>query len=133
LQPSLDSTALLLSKTAAQQTPAELQTSATNAFNAVFHRTDVKNVAVTASYSAIGGSKVTLTGSATVPTDFLNVLGFSEIDISATTTTTWGNTKLRVALLLDNTGSMASANKMTALKAASHNLLDSRSFRSTRT
>lgn len=29
-----------------------------------------------------------------------------------------------MALLLDNTGSMASANKMTALKAASHNLLD---------
>lgn len=55
----------------------------------MFHRTDVKNVAVSASYSAIAGSKVTLTGSATVPTDFFNVLGFSEIDISATTTTTW--------------------------------------------
>jgi Flp pilus assembly protein TadG len=124
LQTSLDSTALMLSKTAANQTPAELQASATGVFNALFNRSDVQNVAVTANYTSIAGSKVTLTGSAIVPTDFLNVLGFSAINISATTTTTWGNTRLRVALVLDNTGSMASDNKMTALKAASHNLLD---------
>jgi hypothetical protein len=36
---------------------------------------------------------------------------------------TWGNTRLRVALVLDNTGSMASDGKMSALKTASHNLL----------
>ena len=45
------------------------------------------------------------------------------INIAATTTSTWGNTRLRVALVLDNTGSMASSNKMTALKTASQNLL----------
>ena len=38
-------------------------------------------------------------------------------------TSTWGNTRLRVALVLDNTGSMSSSNKMTALKTASKNLL----------
>jgi Flp pilus assembly protein TadG len=124
LQASLDSTALLLSKTASTKTPEELQLAATDAFNAMFHRPDVKDVEVTATYSSIDGSKVTLDGSAIVPTDFLNVLGFSEIKITATTTTTWGNTRLRVALVLDNTGSMASSDKMTALKAASHNLLD---------
>lgn len=68
LQAALDSTALLLSKTAAQQTPIELQTAATNAFNAMFHRSDVTNVAVTASYSSVAGSKATLTGTVTVPT-----------------------------------------------------------------
>ena len=36
---------------------------------------------------------------------------------------TWGNTRLRVALVLDNTGSMASDEKIDALKTASHNLL----------
>src|SRR5262249_43828916 len=36
----------------------------------------------------------------------------------------WGNTRLRVALVLDNTGSMASANKLTALQTATNNLLD---------
>jgi Flp pilus assembly protein TadG len=124
LQASLDSTALLVSKTAANQTPAELQTTATDAFNAMFIRSDVQNAQVTAIYSSAGGSKVTLNGSATVPTDFLNVLGFSSINITASTTAKWGNNKLRVSLVLDNTGSMASDGKMTALKAASHNLLD---------
>ena len=38
-------------------------------------------------------------------------------------TTVWGEAKLRVALALDNTGSMSSSNKMTALKTATHNLL----------
>jgi uncharacterized protein YegL len=36
----------------------------------------------------------------------------------------WGNTKLRVALVLDNTGSMADDSKMTALKTATNALLD---------
>jgi hypothetical protein len=35
----------------------------------------------------------------------------------------WGNTRLRVALVLDTTGSMADAGKMAALKAATKNLL----------
>ena len=36
----------------------------------------------------------------------------------------WGIKKLNLALALDNTGSMASSSKMTALKAAAHNLLN---------
>src|ERR1035437_11116485 len=39
-QTALDSTALMLSKTAAMQTPADLQTAATNEFNALFTRTN---------------------------------------------------------------------------------------------
>ena len=36
---------------------------------------------------------------------------------------TWGNTRLRVALVLDNTASMSDAGKIDALKTASHNPL----------
>jgi uncharacterized protein YegL len=36
----------------------------------------------------------------------------------------WGNSRLRVALVLDNTGSMSSAGKMTALQSATKSLLD---------
>jgi Mg-chelatase subunit ChlD len=35
----------------------------------------------------------------------------------------WGITRLHVALVLDNTGSMADAGKMNALKIATKNLL----------
>jgi Flp pilus assembly protein TadG len=130
-QTALDSTALMLSKTAATDSSSDLQTAATNTFNALFSRPDVKNVTVTANYSTTNGSQIVLDGSATLNTNFLGVLGIDEINISASTTSVWGNTRLRIALVLDNTGSMAqggtSANgytsKMDALKTAAHNLL----------
>jgi uncharacterized protein YegL len=122
-QVALDSTALMLSKTAATQSSSDLQTAATNTFNALFTQPDVKNVTVTVHYSSTNGSQIVLDGSATINTNFLGVLGIDEINITATAKSVWGNTRLRVALVLDNTGSMASANKMTALKTASQNLL----------
>ena len=122
-QAALDSTALMLSKTAATQSGAELQTAATNYFNALFTQTGASNVAITADYTSAGGSKVMLNGTATVNTNFLGVLGYNQLNITASSTSTWGNTRLRVALVLDNTGSMSSSNKMTALKTASQNLL----------
>jgi len=122
-QAALDSTALMLSKTAATQSAVDLQAAATSNFNALFTRTNANNIVITANYSATSGSQLVLNGSATVNTNFLGVLGYDHIDITGSTTSTWGNTRLRVALVLDNTGSMASANKMTALKAASHSLL----------
>src|SRR5471032_2201232 len=122
-QAALDSTALMLSKTAATQSAADLQTTATNTFNALFTRSDVSNIAIATNYASSNGSTVTLNGSATINTNFLSVLGYSHLDITASTTSTWGNTRLRVALVLDNTGSMSSSNKMTALKTASQNLL----------
>ena len=123
-QNALDSTALMLSKTASTDTSTDLQSQATNYFTAVFNRPDVQNVQVTANYSNSIGSKVDLTASATIATSFLSVLNIDHINISAATTSTWGNTRLRVALVLDNTGSMASSSKMTALKTASQNLLN---------
>src|SRR5476651_445022 len=122
-QAALDSTALMLSKTASTQSAADLQTTANNTFNALFTRTDVSNVAIATNYASSNGSIVTLNGSAQINTNFLSVLGYSHLDITASTTSTWGNTRLRVALVLDNTGSMSSSNKMTALKTASQNLL----------
>jgi len=122
-QAALDSTALMLAKNAATQSGADLQSTATNTFNALFSRPDVSNIAITASYVSAGGSTVTLNGTATINTNFLGVLGYSQLNISAMTKSTWGNTRLRVTLVLDNTGSMASSNKMTALKTASQNLL----------
>lgn len=122
-QTSLDSTALMLARTAATQTGADLQSTATGYFNALFTRSDVTGVAVTANYDSTIGSKVTISATAMVQTNFLGVLGYGQIPISASTTSVWGNTRLRVALVLDNTGSMASSSKMSALKTASQNLL----------
>ena len=62
---------------------------------------------MTATYSTTGGSKITLNGTATINTNFLGLLGYSQLNITATSVSQWGNTRLRVALVLDNTGSMA--------------------------
>jgi hypothetical protein len=43
--------------------------------------------------------------------------------VTGSSTTKWGSTRLRVALVLDNTGSMADDNKIVALKSATHSLL----------
>jgi uncharacterized protein YegL len=53
----------------------------------------------------------------------MGIMGFSQLPINVSSTTAWGMSRLRVALVLDNTGSMSSSGKMTALKKASHNLL----------
>jgi len=122
-QAALDSTALAISKSAATSTPADLQAAATNYFNALFTKPNVTNVSVTATYTGTAGSKLVLNGAATLKTNVMGVLGYDHIDLKAGATSTWGDTRLRVALVLDNTGSMANSDKMTALKTASQNLL----------
>ena len=89
LQAAVDSTALIVSKSAATQSSGDLQTAASNAFAALYTRPEASNAAVTASYSSTDGSKVTLTGSAVVKTMILNALGIDQIAISATATSGW--------------------------------------------
>lgn len=123
-QVALDSTALSLSKDAMNKSNTALQTEATNTFNALFNRPGVTNVQVTPNYTNDGGSKLTLSGTAVVHTSFLSIIGVSQINIDSTAVSTWGNTRLRVALVLDNTGSMNDDGKIAALKTASQNLLN---------
>jgi Flp pilus assembly protein TadG len=130
LQDAVDATALMLAQNAPNQTPSQLQQSANAFFLANFTRTDAQNPTVTASYtqSAGGGFTVTVTGSTAINTNFMNVLGISQLPISTTGSVNWNNAKLRVALVLDNTGSMAEqdsggTSKISALKTAAHNLL----------
>ncbi|HEY4140147.1 MAG TPA: TadE/TadG family type IV pilus assembly protein [Pseudolabrys sp.] len=123
MQAALDSTALMLAKDAATVTSAQLQTNATNYFNSLFTRPEAKNVVVSASYTTDGGSKVLVTGVANVPTTFLGIIGYNNIAVNGSSTTAWGSTRLRVALVLDTTGSMSDDGKIAALKTATNNLL----------
>jgi Flp pilus assembly protein TadG len=123
MQAALDSTALMLAKDAATVTSAQLQTNATNYFNALFTRPEATSVAVTATYTATGGSKVVVNGTANVPTAFLGIIGYNTIPVTGSSTTAWGSTRLRVALALDTTGSMADDGKIAALKSSTKALL----------
>jgi Flp pilus assembly protein TadG len=123
MQGALDATALMLSKEAAGLTSTQLTDKANTYFNTLFHQPDAQGVTITASQTTDGGSSLTVNGAGTVPTSFTKLMGFSDMPFKSTSTVKWGSTKLRVALALDNTGSMSSSGKMTALKAATKNLL----------
>ncbi|MBV8792491.1 MAG: pilus assembly protein [Pseudolabrys sp.] len=124
MQNALDSTALMLARDAATLSNADLQTKALNYFTALFTRPEAKNIAISATYTSSSGSQVVVNGSATVDTGLMSAIGIRQMTINGTATSKWGNTRLRVALVLDNTGSMADYGKMTALKSATHSLLN---------
>ncbi len=123
MQAALDFAALMLSKEATSDTSSQLQTNAQKYFNALFTKPEATGVTVSATYTSSGGSQVLVSGSANVPTSFLGVIGYHDIAVNATSTAKWGSSRLRVALVLDNTGSMADAGKIGALKTATNNLL----------
>jgi Flp pilus assembly protein TadG len=123
LQAALDSTALMLSKQAPSLNAKQLQSTAQNYFNGVFQRPEAQNVSITATYTTSGGSQVIVDGSAAMTTNFMQILGYNSLTVTGTSTVTWGMSKLRLALVLDNTGSMAQSGKMPALQNASHQLL----------
>ena len=124
MQTALDSTALMLAKEAASDTEDQLKTNATKFFKALFTRQEAKDIDVQVSYSTSGGSNVVIQATAALDAEFVRVLGYDTFHLRATSTAKWGITRLRVALVLDNTGSMADAGKMTALKTATKSLID---------
>ncbi|MBR2119842.1 MAG: pilus assembly protein [Pseudomonadota bacterium] len=126
MQSALDTAALMISKDANNLTTAQINQKAQAYFNALFKHPEAQNVTVSAVYtnSTSQGSKVVLTGSGSMDTDFMKMVGLPKLDFGASSTTVWGTTKLRVALALDNTGSMASSGKMDALKTSAKSLID---------
>ncbi len=127
MQAALDSTALMVSRdfSTGKIKASDIASAAQNYFNALYTNTDGQSVTVQTTYTPNtgNGSTVKVTGSGKVTTEFMKVVGVPTMDIGSASTTTWGSVRLRVALVLDTTGSMASAGKMDALKSATQSLL----------
>ncbi|MGH6770305.1 MAG: VWA domain-containing protein [Xanthobacteraceae bacterium] len=125
MQAAVDSTALMLSKDAQNLTTSQLNQKASDIFKALFTRLDVTGITVTPTYTNPSGGNYKLTVAATgkVATSFTKVIGQQNLNIDVSSQVLWGMKKLELALALDNTGSMASSNKMTELKKAAKNLL----------
>jgi Flp pilus assembly protein TadG len=130
MQSSLDSVALMLSKDLTQGLikASEVQTKAQDYFNALYTNKDAaQSATVTATYTpatTTTAANILVTGSGRIMTDFMTVAGFPTMSFNTSSTATWGTSLLRVALVLDNTGSMQSSGKIDALKTASQNLVD---------
>jgi Flp pilus assembly protein TadG len=123
MQSAADMTSLAVAKSAATLTADEIQSQSETIFKASFTRKDATDLAITTSYTTTGGTTLTVGATAKMKTNFLGVMGITEMVLGTSSTSAWGQSRLRVALVLDNTGSMSSSGKLTALKKATKTLL----------
>ena len=110
MQAALDSTALMLAKDLTEGTikTSQISTKADAYFKALYTNPEAKSVTVTATYTqnSGNGSTILVNGSGAIDTGFMRVVGFPTIDFKTSSTSAWGNVRMRVALALDVTGSM---------------------------
>jgi Flp pilus assembly protein TadG len=71
-----------------------------------------------------GNNLVTVAGSAKIETSFMGMFGINYLDVSVNVEVTRESKGLEIALVLDNTGSMASNGKIGALKTATMELIN---------
>jgi Flp pilus assembly protein TadG len=124
MQAAVDGTALMLSKQASTMNQSDIQPKADAYFKALFNRPEATGLQVTATYTTSGGNKIVVGATANVKANFMGLMGINQMKVGAESMAKWGNSRLRVALALDTTGSMSSDGKIEALKTATKALLD---------
>lgn len=102
-------------------TNAQIQTTAQNFFNANYPSTKI-GVPGTLTVTSTT-SKVMLSASASMPTAIMSIVGIDTMSIAANSEITKLGKKLEVALVFDNTGSMAQSSKLSSLQTAAKSFL----------
>ncbi|MBK8008278.1 MAG: TadE/TadG family protein [Rhizobiales bacterium] len=123
MQKALDSTALALAKQM-PLTQAQLDTQGWQIFQASLGKVSVSMQPSDLRITTPATGKLVLNVSGQYQPSISGVIGINSFPVGAHAEVTWGIKKLEVALALDNTGSMSSNNKMTELKKAAKNLID---------
>lgn len=131
MQGALDSAALMVAKdlTAGTITAAEVESKARVYFQGLYVPKDAvySTADIHATYTAQdanGASNIVMTASGFIYTQFMQLAGFQTMDFSTQSTSRWGDTRMRVALVLDTTGSMSQDNKMPNLQTAAKTMID---------
>jgi Flp pilus assembly protein TadG len=128
MQAALDSTALMLAKdlTEGTITTSQIAAKADAYFKALYTNPETKSITITASYTqnSGNGSTILVNGSGAVDTALMRVAGVPTLGFNTSSTSAWGNVRMRVAMVLDVTGSMANSGKMAAMQTAAKALVD---------
>lgn len=124
MQQALDAVVLSLASEAPELSADELNARAKEIFNANFNEPEVSGKTIDVSFTRTNGANLTATASGDVALAMMGIVGIHSLPVSVTSQSKWSTTRLRVALALDNTGSMNDDGKLIALKTATHNLLD---------
>jgi Flp pilus assembly protein TadG len=122
---ALDAAALAVGSSSRELSNSDVQALAQKYFDANYSGNMV-NTPSPVQVSGGGGNVVSLSVSGDLPTTLLKIAGINTLSIGVNNEVTRAHVpkKMQIVLALDNTGSMAQSGKMTALKTASHNLLD---------
>lgn len=72
---------------------------------------------------SLDGDEITVTASARLDTAFMNIFGYKNVTVDATTTVQREVRGLEVVMVLDNTGSMTTNNNIGTLKTATENFI----------
>lgn len=122
LQAALDAAALMVARLVADgRAPSDLTLVARQYVEGNVNPTEMYNLQVAA---FIDGGVVRVTGSGSINPMMANILSGSNLSIAGQAGAVWRTKKIDLVLVLDNTGSMSSSGKMTALKSAAKNLID---------
>ena len=121
LQSAVDSTVLALIREPKGTPVAKLQARA-EAYLAAMH--DKIFTGATNIHVSVAGQNVQVSAEAIMPTAFMKLVRKDTMTLSTTATGTFGRSKVQVALVLDNTGSMGQLGKMPALKSAATDLVN---------
>jgi Flp pilus assembly protein TadG len=123
LQAAVDATALAVAHQPDTITDSDFAAMARSFFDSDFSASDVG--AVLDSFSATrSGNTVEVAASGHLASTLLGVTDPFNLGFTAAGTAALSMKKVEIALVLDNTGSMADDNKMTELQAAANNLID---------
>jgi hypothetical protein len=108
MQGALDAAALLMVKAAQNVDAAQLQSNASNYFNANFHRTEVANIQTSVQASSTsGGYLVDMTVTGSIDTRFMGIMGFASLNLTARAKAASSSDGLGCVLSLDPTASGA--------------------------
>jgi Flp pilus assembly protein TadG len=131
LQDALDGAALAVAHLPVNSSQATINTTAQAWLNANTRNTSLGPVTLT---TTMGTQQVDLTATSTITTmlgPLGSFTGLSQIPVSAHSTVKWGLNHIELALVLDNTGSMAQDNKLSSLQSAASSLVDALSASAT--
>lgn len=124
LNAAVDSAALMAARDAAKLSDAELRSRIDKWIVANLHGDAAKGFTSATTVIDRTARTIAIDAKLDVDTSLTRVLGKDAMTISSKSQSTWGTNTIELALALDNTGSMDSSGKMTALKTAATNLID---------
>ena len=102
---------------------AEMQQKAQVYFSANYPAASNHFGAVSPLNLSVSGNKLVVSVSASVPTSIMRIVNIDHVDVGVSTTVLMGMGTAEVAIVLDNSGSMAGS-KIDGLKAAANDLVD---------